>query len=329
MADTEKYAERMGHEAAHYFSFSGLGSADIKGVAPPPPEANSVKTNHIYDLSTMERIYAKNSGTAGVPLVVGKKAFFGFVGEGGDSALIGYDLKRRRVLWEKDLTGHRIILKFGPVTDGERIYFRTLSHLLAVWLKNGEIAWITKLTGKEKEEGYRDIIYFSAPVVWDQTVYLFRDEYLIPYRSKSGETHYNSWRRYLGSIGLNAIEAGAPPILMRNRLYTAGGLYFLNGSLRALSGDPGGYSRIAAVDLADKRTLWEADTGEICVQKMVLAGKFIVVADYQGKVLCLCSNTGRTLWGAELEGGVRVKPAIYFGRVYIGTDQGWLYCISL
>jgi outer membrane protein assembly factor BamB len=328
MADSLEYAARMNGSDSYYFSFSGLGGADVKGIT-APFDAGSLKTNHIYDLARMEKIYAKDSGTAGVPLVVGRHAFFGFLSEWGDSYLIAYDLKKHRVLWEKELIGQRIILRFPPATDGEHVYFRTLSHLTAVSIKGPETTWVTKLTGKEKEEGYRDIIYFSAPVVWDHTVYLVRDEYLIPYRPRNGETNYNSWRRYLGSIGLNAVEAGAPPILMRNRLYTAGGLYFLNGSFKGVGGEHGGYSRIAAVDLAEKRTLWEADIDAINVRKMVVAGKFLVLADYRGRVICLSSRTGRVLWGLDLEGGVRVRPAVYFGKVFIGTDQGWLYCVSL
>jgi outer membrane protein assembly factor BamB len=329
MADDAEYTTRMKGKHAHYFSFSGLGPADLTEIPRTPSETPSPAPNHIWDLSSNERIYIRGGGTAGAPLVVGKKAFFGFINEWGRSSIVAFDLAKRRVAWEKELDGPRLILRFPPVSDGEKVYFRTLSHLVAASAGDGKTAWITKLTGKEKEEGYRDIIYFSAPVIHDHTVYLLRDEYLIPYRTRNGETHYNSWRRYLGSIGLNAVEAASVPIVSRGRLYTAGGLYFLNGSMRALSGDPGGYSRIAAVHLSDKRTLWEVDIDQVNVQGMVIAGKFLIVADHQGKVLCLSSRTGRSLWGVELEGGVRVKPAVYFGRAFFGTDQGWLYCIAL
>ncbi len=329
MADDAEYAERMKGTHAHYFSFSGLGPADLTNMPRTPTESPSLTTNHIWDLSSQERIYTRSGGTAGTPLVAGGKAYFGFINEWGRSSMVGFDLAKRRVAWERELDGPRIILKFPPVSDGEKVYFRTLSHLVAVSAADGRNAWVTKLTGKEKEEGYRDIIYFSAPVIYDSTVYLLRDEYLIPYRTRNGDTHYNSWRRYLGSIGLNAVEAASVPIVSRGKMYTAGGLYFLNGSMRALSGDPGGYSRIAAVHLSDKRTLWEADVDQVNVQAMIIAGKFLIVSDHQGRVLCLSSRTGQSLWGAELEGGVRVKPAVYFGRAFFGTDQGWLYCIAL
>jgi outer membrane protein assembly factor BamB len=329
MADEAEYSTRMKGSATHYFSFSGLSASEVTAVVGTPIEARPPMTNRIWDLSSNRKIYTKNGGIAGAPLAAGKTAFFGFVNEWGRSSVIAFDLAKRRVTWERELAGHRIILKFPPVTDGQLVYFRTLSHLVAVSASDGRVVWVTKLTGKEKEEGYRDVIYFSAPLIYDRTVYLLRDEYLIPYRTKDGETHYNSWRRYLGSIGLNAVEAASVPIVSRGRMYTAGGLYFLNGTMRAASGDPGGYSRIAAVDLSEKRTLWEADIDRVNVRTIVIAGKFLIISDHQGRVQCLSSRTGRSLWGAELEGGIWVNPVVYFGRVFFGTDQGWLYCMAL
>jgi outer membrane protein assembly factor BamB len=328
MADEAEYSLRMKGRAAHYFSFSGLASSEFV-PADSPAQARRPAINRIWDLASSRQIYTNNGGIAGAPLTVGNKTFFGFVNEWGRSSVTAFDLARRHVSWERQLDGHRIILKFPPVTDGEKVYFRTLSHLVAIWADDGRVAWITKLTGKEKEEGYRDVIYFSAPLIHDRTVYLLRDEYLIPYRTKTGETHYNAWRRYLGSIGLNAVEAASVPVVSRGTMYTAGGLYFLNGNLRTASGDPDGYSRIAAVDLSEKRTVWETDIDRMNIRKVVLAGKFLIIADNQGWVQCLSSATGRSLWGVELEGGIWVNPVVYFGRVFFGTDQGWLYCIAL
>jgi outer membrane protein assembly factor BamB len=328
MADEAELGLRMKGAAAHYFSFSGRGPSEIASAADTPPAARPPMTNRIWDIPSKRQIYARNGGIAGAPLTAGGKAFFGFINEWGRSSVIAFDLEKRRVLWERELEGHRIILRFPPVTDGQKVYFRTLSHLAAVSAADGRIAWVTKLTGKEKEEGYRDVIYFSAPLIHDRTVYLLRDEYLIPYRPKDGETHYNSWRRYLSSIGLNAVEAASVPIVSRGRMYAAGGLYFVNG-VRGVPGEPGGFSRIAAVDLLEKRTIWEADTDRVNVRSIAVAGKFLIISDDQGRVLCLSSATGRSLWGAELEGGIRVNPVVYFGRVFFGTDQGWLYCMAL
>jgi outer membrane protein assembly factor BamB len=266
---------------------------------------------------------------AGVPLVAGTKAYFGFMNDWEGSSVVAFDLKNEEVIWEKSLGDHQTILKFPPTTDGKKLYIRNLSHLLALDLKTGDEVWNTKLTGKEKDEGFRGLVFFSAPVIYKRSLYLFRDEYLIPYRPNTGETNYNSWRRYLGSIGLNAMEAGPPPIICRNRLYTAGGLYFISGQLASIGGDPGGFTRISSYDMAKKRALWEIDTGHASVDKMTLGGKFLVTADFKGKVLCLSSTSGEILWGSKLEGGVRIKPVVFFGRAYFATDRGMLYCLAL
>jgi len=329
MADEAEYSLRMQGQSAHYFSFSGLSSSDFTPTVDGPNRAQLPTISRIWDLATSRQIYTKNGGTSGAHVTVGGRTFFGFVNEWGRSSAVAFDLARRRVIWERELNEHRIILKFPPVTDGEKVYFRTLSHLVAVWAEDGRTAWVTKLTGKEKEEGYRDVIYFSAPLIYDRTIYLLRDEYLIPYRTKNGETHYNSWRRYLGSIGLAAVEAASVPVVSRGTMYTAGGLYFLNGNRRAPSGDTGSYSRIAAVDLSERRTIWETDIDRGNIRMVALAGKFLILADNRGWVQCLSSQTGRSLWGIALEGGIWVNPVVYFGRIFLGTDQGWLYCIAL
>ncbi len=329
VADSIDFNERMKSIDSYYFSFSGLDSMDIEDLVSIPIESATLGSNAIYNLSTLKKIYYQDGGMAGVPLVANKIAYFGFISEWEGSFVFAFDLEEGKVLWEEHLGNQQIILKFPPTTDGEKLYIRNLSHLTALDIKTGDEVWNTKLTEKEKDEGFGDLIFFSAPVMHNRSLYLFRDEYLIPFRPKTGETNYNSWRRYLSSIGLNAMEAGPPPIINRDKLFTAGGLYFISGQLASIGGDPGGSSRIASYDLNKKRAIWEIDTGHVYVDKMTLGGKFLVTSDFKGKVLCLSSTTGDILWGSKLDGGIRVKPVIFFGRAYFATDTGMLYCLSL
>lgn len=329
MADTIDFTMAMAEMGAFYFSFSGMGETDLNGLLLKPTESATLKTNRIYDLTTMEIIYDRGGGTAGVPLLVGDRVYFGFNDDWGCSTLYAFDTRMRETLWESRLSGHKLILEFPLSTDGKRLYIRSLSHLHALNLETGEVIWVTRLTGKEKEEGNRGCIYFSAPIVFNRTVYLVMDEYIIPYLGKTGKTNYNSWRRYIGPVGLNSMEAGPPPVMMRNNIYVAGGLNFTGDQFLGVRGDRGGYSRITAYDLNKKSTIWETDSGEIIVKRMTLGGKFLIASDFDGRILCISSENGRISWGGELEGGVSVRPAIFFGRAYFGTDQGWLYCISL
>lgn len=62
----------------------------------------------------------------------------------------------------------------------------------------------------------------------------------------------------------------------------------------------------------------------------VLSGNRAVFADHgSDAVVCLDVGTGRELWRTPLEGPPRLAPAIAQGRVYMGCDDGFLYCLNL
>jgi outer membrane protein assembly factor BamB len=333
LADDAEFNARMQSFDLYYSSFSGLDPRDVRSMFMGPQESAALSSNNVYSLMDGRRVLQKTGGTAGVPLITGKRMYYAFVDDGGETSVIAHDLKEQYTVWEQHLKGFQAILKFPPATNGEMLFIRSYSYLHALNMKDGALVWSTKLTGKEKEEGYRDIVYFSAPICHDGAVYLFRDEYIIPYHVRTGETNYNSWRRYLGSIGLSAMEAGPAPVLKGDRVYTAGALYFISGHLAALGGsdmaDGDGFSRVCSFDMELKRTVWEVDVGETSVSHIALGGKYLLAVDYDGKVLCLSTETGAILWGGTLDGGVRVRPVFYFGRAYVATDSGWLYCLAL
>ncbi|MGI9457703.1 MAG: PQQ-binding-like beta-propeller repeat protein [Aeoliella sp.] len=46
------------------------------------------------------------------------------------------------------------------------------------------------------------------------------------------------------------------------------------------------------------------------------------------KVTCLESETGEVRWDYFTEGPIRMAPTIAHGRVYVGSDDGFLYCLD-
>ena len=46
------------------------------------------------------------------------------------------------------------------------------------------------------------------------------------------------------------------------------------------------------------------------------------------KVYCLDAATGQIRWAAFTDGPIRVAPAIAEGRVYVGSDDGFAYCLN-
>ena len=48
----------------------------------------------------------------------------------------------------------------------------------------------------------------------------------------------------------------------------------------------------------------------------------------EDKVYALDPRTGRTRWTFYTEGPVRFAPSVADGKVYVGSDDGWAYCLS-
>jgi len=46
------------------------------------------------------------------------------------------------------------------------------------------------------------------------------------------------------------------------------------------------------------------------------------------KVYCLNASTGEPRWSFFAGGPVRLAPSVFKGRVYVGSDDGWVYCLG-
>ncbi|MBM4042115.1 MAG: hypothetical protein FJ290_26765 [Planctomycetes bacterium] len=49
----------------------------------------------------------------------------------------------------------------------------------------------------------------------------------------------------------------------------------------------------------------------------------------EDKVVCLDAATGRVRWQFLTGGPVRLAPAVADGKVYVGSDDGWVYCLAV
>lgn len=43
---------------------------------------------------------------------------------------------------------------------------------------------------------------------------------------------------------------------------------------------------------------------------------------------CLNANTGKTIWSFPTDGAIRLAPTLAHGNVYLGSDDGWVYCVT-
>lgn len=63
-------------------------------------------------------------------------------------------------------------------------------------------------------------------------------------------------------------------------------------------------------------------------QPVAAAGRLFVGSPVDGSVTAYDADTGRELWTFNTEGPVRCAPAVWEGAVYVGSDDGWLYCLD-
>jgi hypothetical protein len=62
---------------------------------------------------------------------------------------------------------------------------------------------------------------------------------------------------------------------------------------------------------------------------IVAAGDFIYFgSSVSGAVTCLNANTGNKVWTFFTDGPVRLAPTIANGNVYVGSDDGYAYCLD-
>lgn len=65
-----------------------------------------------------------------------------------------------------------------------------------------------------------------------------------------------------------------------------------------------------------------------CFQVAISGGKVYFGSTADGRVVCQDLATGKESWSFFTNGPVRLAPAIHAGRVYVGSDDGWAYCLD-
>ncbi len=63
-------------------------------------------------------------------------------------------------------------------------------------------------------------------------------------------------------------------------------------------------------------------------QPVVAEGRLYYGSSADDALRCLDAATGEFLWGFGTEGPIRLAPTIHEGRVYFGSDDGCVYCLS-
>ena len=202
----------------------------------------------------------------------------------------------------------RILLEFPPVSCRRSLYL----------LKNNAALYrISRLTGRvfwKRKVGY---LAAASPSCSGRTVYA-----VVLERTKGSEegrivavdtsTGRTRWSRKLPS------RAESSPLLASGRVYfgTEDGTVY---ALRARDG----------------AVRWRAKASGAVKGGLAMAGDRLFVGDYGGKMRALRRTDGRELWESSSAGGALGRvgrfygtPAVAYGRVYIGSLDGFAYSFS-
>jgi outer membrane protein assembly factor BamB len=63
-------------------------------------------------------------------------------------------------------------------------------------------------------------------------------------------------------------------------------------------------------------------------EPVVAQGRLMVASSYDDSVTAYSTRDGKELWKFFAEGPVRFAPLVHQGRVYFGSDDGYLYCLD-
>jgi outer membrane protein assembly factor BamB len=66
----------------------------------------------------------------------------------------------------------------------------------------------------------------------------------------------------------------------------------------------------------------------ISASPVIKGDRLFAGSDDRNKLYCINKNSGREIWSRKLSGEVDSSPAIYQGRVYIGSDDRHIYCFE-
>lgn len=76
------------------------------------------------------------------------------------------------------------------------------------------------------------------------------------------------------------------------------------------------------------RELKPVVTYDRCFHTVIAGGLAYFGSSADDKVHCLDTATGQEIWSFFTGGPVRLAPSLANGKVYFGSDDGWMYCLS-
>lgn len=64
------------------------------------------------------------------------------------------------------------------------------------------------------------------------------------------------------------------------------------------------------------------------IQVVVADGKLFFGSSVDNKINCVDAKTGEPIWSVFTDGAIRLAPTVANGKVYVGSDDGYVYCLK-
>lgn len=199
------------------------------------------------------------------------------------------------------------LIEFPPaVADGVAYVVNKYGNAKAVRLSDRKILW--ERSTNPKDTGKPTDV--TGPVYHQGRVFFaYVDGDLVAVDAKSGK---EVWQRKLAG------HLESSPMAVGGKLY--------------LGTDK---TNVVAVRASDGKVLWQFNSPAAIKASPSFHGGRLYVADYESGVFCLGAGNGKLIWRTNTsqappfgEGGFYSSPAIAFGRVYAGRDDGTIFAFD-
>ena len=74
--------------------------------------------------------------------------------------------------------------------------------------------------------------------------------------------------------------------------------------------------------------MWNYSTGGSVYSSPAIVDSHVYVGSRDGYIYCLNASTGQKIWRHPTGSEVNSSPTISGGRAYFGSDDGWFYCLD-
>ena len=267
--------------------------------------------NSIYCLNATTGAYAWMGGTYGSAGYSSPAVADGSVFIGCDYHLLScFDATSGASNWTFNTTSGTVfsspavVNKFVYFGSGYRTGTDYNSTLFCVNATNGSMYWKTALFG----------YIHSSPAYSNPFLYVGDDaDYISCLYASDGSFQW--YKKLGGPVKSSPAVAGTSVYVSCDDGYLYN-LYYFNGALN-----------------------WSTYIGASGLSSPAVAGKYIYATGsgvidgtaYAGVVYCLNATNGNIIWRYGLPDGASIEtsPAIAYGRVYVATDNGILYCLPM